>query len=128
MSYTITIPDVPPSLNRVLRMHWAKKARLKTQWSSSFWLFPPGESFKLRALAHLRRKMRLKITLHNARQYDKDNAYGACKMIVDALRDCKFIHDDRPEFLDLQIEQVKSTRKDKKTVIEIGAADSGNRG
>lgn len=59
------------------------------------------------------------ITLHNARQYDRDNAFGACKVIVDAAKNAGLIYDDRSEFLDLDVQQVKSTRKGKKTVIEM---------
>lgn len=59
------------------------------------------------------------ITLHNARQYDRDNAFGACKVIVDAAKAAGLIYDDRPAYLDLDVQQVKSTRKEKRTVIEM---------
>lgn len=118
--WTIEVLDVPPSLNKVLRMHWAVKRRLMGTWMD--WMlcrmsFAARRSLKDASKAQERVKMH--ITLHNARQYDRDNAFGAVKVIVDAARACGLIHDDRPEFLDLEVKQEKSTRKGKKTVIEF---------
>ena len=59
------------------------------------------------------------ITLHNARQYDRDNAFGAVKVIVDAAKAAGLIYDDRPAYLDLEVQQQKCKRADKRTVIEM---------
>ena len=117
MSYTITIPDVPPSLNKVLRMHWATKRRLSGRWQSLVWAMIPQRGNRWE-----QRKKRMVLTLHHSRLYDKDNAYGACKVVVDAMRHCGFIVNDTEEWLDLSVEQAKCPHKKRHTVIEIGEA------
>ncbi len=67
-------------------------------------------------------KMRVNVTIFNARTYDKDNAYGACKLIFDALKTLGLIVDDRKEWADIEVKQEKCKRKDKKTVIELELA------
>ena len=114
-SYTITIPDVPPSLNALPR-HWAAKRDLREYWRQS--IFAANNNVK----HQLYTRSKVTVTLHNSRQYDRDNAYGACKIIFDALKHLGWIVDDRAEFLEASVEQVKCSRKEKKTVIEIGEA------
>jgi hypothetical protein len=115
----LTIPDVPPSLNKVLRMHWAKKRQLKRSWHLQVWAetgLGPVPS------APVPRKRKVGITLHHSRFYDKDNAYGACKVLVDVLRAEGLIYDDTAEWLDLTVEQAKCPHKQRHTVIEIEVA------
>lgn len=64
-------------------------------------------------------KMRVKITLHHARPYDQDNAYAACKPVIDALKYWGLLWDDAPAYLDLTVEQAKSKHRERHTVIEI---------
>lgn len=116
MTYTITVPDVPPSLNKVLRMHWTSKAKLNSKWDAEIFVAAP-KFFPIG-------KMRVIIKLHHSRLYDKDNAYGAVKPVVDALVSTGLLKDDTCHWLELTVEQVKSTRKDKRTVIEIGPAEA----
>jgi hypothetical protein len=111
----LRVTDVPPSLNKVLRMHWAKKRGLLEAWR---WMIKaafgqPGACDG---------KRRVKITLFHSRFFDKDNAYGACKVIFDALKAEGFIVDDRAEWLEATVEQEKCKHKERHTVIEIEAA------
>jgi hypothetical protein len=116
MGYQLTIPDVPPSLNKVLRMHWAKKGKLRDSWT----MMIKGALLPIRPPQGVQKaKMRVVITFYNARAYDRDNAFGAGKVIFDVLRRLNLIFDDRPEWLDAEVRQEKSTRKDKRTVIEV---------
>ena len=117
--YRLTIPDVPPSLNKVLRMHWAKKGKLRDSWT----MMIKGALLPHRTPQGAQKaKMRVIVTFHNARTYDRDNAFGACKVIFDVLRRLNLIFDDRPEWLDAEVRQEVSTRKDKHTVIEVNPA------
>lgn len=113
----LTIPDVPPSLNKVLRMHWAAKRKLKKHWTEIFYaeLFSKPADFS-------RKKRTVKITLHHSRFYDKDNAYGAVKPLVDVLTDHSVIVDDSAEWLELTVEQAKVPHKQRFTTIEIEPA------
>jgi hypothetical protein len=67
-------------------------------------------------------KMRCKITLHHARPYDKDNAYGACKPVVDALVRNGALWEDTPYYTDLTVEQEKFPHKKRFTSIELEPA------
>ena len=110
----IEIKAVPPSLNKVLRMHWAKRYKLRDSWLLYILTQIAGKP-------HLRPLVRMEatITLHHSRLYDKDNAYGASKVVVDALKYYRLIMDDTPQYLSLTVKQEKAKRKDGKTVIEL---------
>lgn len=114
----LTIPNVPPSLNKLLRMHWAAKRKLNECWVLHV-LVALGQNPYLKPIV----KMRVKVTLHHSRLYDEcDNMWGACKPIFDALKHWKLIYDDAPEYLEPTVEQQKCSRKESRTVIELEAA------
>lgn len=117
----LTIPDVPPSLNRVMGKHWRVKNGEKDKWI----LLVRSQIIPV-PMSRISRK-RVKITLHHSRPYDKDNAYGAVKPVVDALRHWNLIWDDTREYLDLAVEQEKCPHKQRYTVIEIGEAHATSR-
>lgn len=116
MTLRLEIPDLPPSLNKTLRMHWAKKRKLNETWQQ--WVRAMLPEYFLEPMV----RMRCTITLHHSRFYDKDNAYGAVKPVVDALRLWKLIRDDTREYLDLQVEQSKCSHKKRSTTIELEPA------
>lgn len=112
----LIIPRIPLSPNALLGKHWSAKAREKKEWGwelvaagSGNWPKPEG-------------RQRVAITIYNARQYDRDNAWGACKPILDAMKQLGMIVDDRAAYCDLTVKQEKSTRKEKRTVIELSPA------
>ncbi len=110
------IPDVPPSPNRVLGRHWSMKAREKDKWV--LWVRAKMPTVHPKPVV----KMRLRVILAHSRSYDEDNAYGACKPVIDALKRWQLIFDDSPQYLDLTIEQEKCPRKQRHTVIELEEA------
>jgi len=60
------------------------------------------------------------VTRHGARPLDWDNMGGGLKFLLDALVKNKIIKDDNPKCItELNLRQVKSKRKDEKTVVEI---------
>jgi hypothetical protein len=107
----LTIPRVPLSPNALLGKHWSAKAKEKLIWGQEIQAAGGKEQAKGR--------MRVTITLYNARQYDRDNAWGACKPILDAMKQLGLIIDDRASYCELEVKQEKSSRKDKHTVIEL---------
>lgn len=114
--------DVPSSLNKVLRQHWSARQKEKLLWMSVLRCkVPPRERRKLQDAAKAQKRVKMTITLHNARQFDRDNAYGAVKVVVDAIKAAGLIYDDRPAYLDLEVQQVKCKRVEKRTVIEMEA-------
>ena len=119
MGYRLSIPRVPLSPNALLGKHWSAKAKEKKLWVNEIWFACDGKSNWELAL---QRRMRVTITLYNARQYDRDNAWGACKPILDAMKALGLIVDDRAQWCELEVRQERSTRKDKRTVIEVEPA------
>lgn len=64
-------------------------------------------------------RMRVTVTIHNSRCYDRDNAWGACKPILDAMKAMGLIIDDASSYCELEVRQERSSRKEKHTVIEL---------
>jgi len=110
----LTIPYVPVSLNVWMRWHWAKRKKLSQQWE---W-----DLVALKPLPYFTSKAKVKITLMHSRFYDKDNAYGACKVLVDAMKKQRMIVDDSAEWLELTVEQGKEPHKSRYTIVEIEPA------
>ena len=123
MTFTVDIPGVPPSANETLRMHFGRRHRLKLDWMKYMYLFDPHARSVLRDWADAKVKLAVEITLHHARMYDKDNSYGACKVIFDALRDTGLIFDDKPKYLDQTVWQQKCPNRKRHTTIEIRPAE-----
>jgi len=112
----LTIPAVPPSLNKTQRMHWAKRKRMNDSWK--LWVRGALPELYLKPFV----KMRCTVWLFHSRPYDKDNSFGAVKPVVDALRHWKLIYDDTAEYLDLDVQQEKCKRKEGHTEIYLEAA------
>jgi hypothetical protein len=115
----ITIPDVPPSLNKYLRMHWAVKKRLRQHWAwalkvalARVGFSPAGERTP---------KMSVNITIFLSRRFDRENSWGGCKPIIDAMRDVGLIRNDSERWLDLGVAQ---TIGEPHTVIEFRKTSS----
>jgi len=104
-----TIPGALPSLNQLLRFHWAKRKRLKDQYL----LFLPARA------RVLKKKMRVSICVYQpTRRFDIDNLYGSVKILIDSLRKNKLICQDSPKWLDLELTQAID-RENPRTEIEI---------
>lgn len=111
----LDIPDVPPSLNVVMRMHWRDQQKLRDKWK--LWVRSQLNGNYLKAIV----RIRVKVTMHHVRLYDADNAYGACKVLVDALKDWRLIYDDTKQYLDLRVKQEKCPHKQRHTTVELEA-------
>ena len=112
---TLTIPDVPPSPNRVLGKHWRTKNGEKNKWVllvRSVYLPAHVEDVKRSVV----------ITLCHSRMYDKDNAYASVKPLVDSLKYWNLIVDDTSKWLVLKVQQEKCPHKQRHTTIQIGPA------
>ena len=110
----IVIDDVPESLNKVLRMHWAVRKRYNDKW------YALVRSQIVPRRRKPKGKMVVFISLMRKRLLDKDNLYGSCKVIVDGIKQLDLIVDDDPKHLDLHCTQM--TGKTKATIIIIEEA------
>lgn len=114
----LEIPNVPPSLNKVLNMHWRTKRKLSDLWQVEVFCAVPSAELR-KILTHDLRPKRALVTLHHSRLFDRDNAYGACKVLFDALKRNGFIVDDAPEWLTQEVQQEKCSHRKRYTVIEL---------
>lgn len=110
----LTLSSVPPSLNKYLRMHWAVKRQLRTnyQWELTTAFMATKDAIPEGVKIHVI------ITIYHPRLFDPDNLYGACKPLIDAMRDCHFIKQDSPKWLRLKVEQVRE-KDNPRTEIEL---------
>jgi hypothetical protein len=98
-------------------MHFAQRSRWKKAIEAHLVAFG-GD------MPELTPKIKLNIIRHygyRKRALDKDNLYGACKPIIDAIRNFKIIPDDTPNHIDLHVTQQRSPNKT--TFIEIVAVE-----
>jgi len=126
MKVQIIVPRKLPSLNELLRMHWADKNTLQCQWRNDIYHLLGHKNVKL-LQAHRDLKHRCKITIHSERtgkrwQLDEDNLIGGSKLIVDALKD--YIVDDSSKWLDREVTQAKSTTA--QTIITLQTLEASN--
>lgn len=96
------IPGTFPSLNVLLKWHWAKRARHRQEiersirFATSCWHPPPRR----------KRRARVDLTIYQPyRRLDQDNAEGAMKPVIDSLRALGLIYQDSPDWLDKTIVQ-----------------------
>ena len=106
--YEIFAIGVPPSPNRP--MHWRERARRcapivqQLQWAA-----------KAAAPRHPLQHAHVHVTLIHARPFDADNAYAACKKLIDALKGILIV-DDSPKHITLLVDQARGTKPHEKAV------------
>jgi len=117
-SLTFTIPGPLPSLNKLLRMHWAKRRQLKNDYKRELWV--QGGT---RDTPHAKkRRQAISITVFQPfRRFDEDNLVGATKLLVDALREVGFIYRDSPRWLRREVRQ-EIDRKNPRVEITVEEA------
>lgn len=94
---TITINDVPPSLNVWHGMHWAKKAQEKLKWEELIKSLLAGK--RKRSKAYKRPVVRITFYFDIDRRRDKDNMTP--KFLMDGLVKAGVIRDDNSKEVDL---------------------------
>jgi hypothetical protein len=114
MSFTLVIPRAPPSLNQTLRMHWIERRRLQRLWVKEIWV----AAFEAQIKTPPTLKAKVSIERRGPKLLDPDNAVGATKIVIDALKDCGLIEDDSPDHIELSVSQVKGTPQTTITVEE----------
>jgi Holliday junction resolvase RusA-like endonuclease len=102
---TTSILNVPirvKSRNVLDREHWAVKRKDKQEYCLLI-----RNQMRINKIDFAKAcKYKLTIISVRKRKLDYDNLVGGCKHLIDALIDERFIHDDSPEYIDLNISQV----------------------
>ena len=111
---TITIPFTIFSRNKIDKMHWSEKSKLKKTYA----LFIRNQ-MRLNKIpsSQVEDYFKLTIVSKRIRKCDFDNLVGGAKQLIDALSDERFIWDDAPKYLDLNMSQEKC--KDRKEEVVI---------
>jgi hypothetical protein len=103
MRYELTIPEPTPSLNRTQRRHWTHGYALKKRWNKLVW------AARCETIAGSYEALpRARVTVTRYAPYpirDRDNLYGGCKNLMDALVSNGLIQDDSSEHIDLHVRQ-----------------------
>jgi hypothetical protein len=123
MNHIITIPLVPPSPNELRRKyrHPLAYRKLRKLWEQELFygMACSRHRQELLAAAAASERMRVEIVVHHTKEFDPDNLPGACKPILDAMKNCGYIVDDNEKKLQL-IPPAQVLSQEKKTVIKIG--------
>jgi hypothetical protein len=117
----LTILTDLPSANEIIRMHWAERKRLRLRLAKEIWgrYLLDGYHGDIEKDRGKKVKKSVTITLYRkGRRFDKDNAYGAVKILIDALRDVGFVYNDSEKWLDLGVCQ-ELDHEHPRTEIEI---------
>ena len=110
---TIKIPFTIFSRNKIDKMHWAQKSKLKKAYQ--MFIRVSMKNLKIPS-SQEKDKFKLTIISKRIRKCDFDNLVGGAKQLIDALSTERFIWDDAPAWLEIkQIKQIKS--KEAKIVV-----------
>ena len=113
----LTIFTDLPSTNQRERMHWAKRRKLKHAILKELTVAVRAQTLK--PVKREQMKKCVTITLYRkGRRFDQDNAFGAVKPLVDALRELGLIWNDSPKWLDLGVAQ-RLDHRNPRVEIEI---------
>jgi len=115
----VTIKTLTPSLNKLLRMHWAERKKQKDDlaWEVYAELEKRNPGYEVMLIPQ---KARLEITSYRKSFLDKDNFIGGLKQLVDVIKELRLIYDDSPEYITLKAEQrIEKKRKNQRTEISI---------
>ncbi len=112
MEHTIKLQLQIPSLNKLLRTHWALRRQKKQQWG----LVIKNKTKEIKN----HQFNRLEITSHRTRMLDYDNLVGGCKeIIVDNIKNLGLIIDDDPKSVLVSYTQKKCDKKNQHTEIKL---------
>lgn len=98
----LTIPVVPPSTNKLMRMHYIDRYKLMNMWE---WLVKLELCNSDVTVGRAKTKKKISIVQFRKRLLDPDNLYGSCKPLLDALTKNFLIVDDNERWAILEVRQ-----------------------
>lgn len=118
--FTFTIPELTPSLNKLVkgRTHWSVYKKLQEDW---FYLLKLAtQDLKIPPAAKFERR-KVEAWSHRVSLLDYENLVGGTKLLWDAMVTAGYLFDDGPKFLETGlIEQVmERKRRDERTVVRL---------
>ena len=111
----LVIPDIPPSLNKWSRMHWAKAAEIKKRWEADIYY----SAFSQRPKVPYRyAKVIITYYFKDHRHRDIVDNYSP-KFLMDGLVKAKILEDDRTEYVGVPELIMAYDRENSRTEIKI---------
>lgn len=98
----IVVPDLTPTNNVLLRMHWRRRQALNRDW---VWLIKAAllcNNIDLKKFSFGKRR-HVHIMSYRKKLVDDDNLIGGTKSLIDSLVANKILIDDDPEHLTLVV-------------------------
>lgn len=112
-SVIITLVGLFPSLNKMLRMHWAIRKKQKALLM---------ERLSVLNIPKFSTKVSIRLTFYHSLLGDEDGLSGRGKSLLDCLVDKGVLLDDSPQYVTIEKPvQIKSRRKEQKLQITITA-------
>ena len=110
----LTIPEIPPSLNKYLRMHYQTRKRVNDHWAEIIWHLKLEQRYTESPLK--KSKVTLIYYFPDKKRRDPDNYAG--KMIMDGLTRARIIEDDSFDNVILEI-KAKVDKRNPRVEVEI---------
>jgi hypothetical protein len=98
----VSVPGIPPGPNS--RRHWSQRARDDAEWRRTGFLCAKDAINRGEASGYPWGRVRVRYvsTTPSRRSRDPDNLIGACKPLLDGLRDAGVIIDDSHEHVTIE--------------------------
>jgi Holliday junction resolvase RusA-like endonuclease len=94
----LTIPGIPPSLNKWSRMHWAQASSIKKQWEQDIYYLSSDQRYKHREKLPLTQaKVRIRFFFKTHANRDIDNMNQ--KFLLDGLVKAGILADDNTKVI-----------------------------
>ena len=120
-----TLYGEPPSMNKLERMHWAVKKKLRARYGYGLMAGIRELDPKPAPGSYDPPRMVAVFTVYRNRMLDEDNAYGGLKPMIDALRDVKLIRNDSTRWFRMVVHQVRLPYPEQwRTEIELYPDDA----
>lgn len=113
----LILTQLTPSNNKLLRMHYRKRKRLKESYMWELLAVMNENNITSDVVAGDRR--RLTIISYRKKLLDQDNFIGGLKLLIDSLVDVHLLYDDSLEYLDLQEPGQRIDLKNPRTEVYI---------
>jgi hypothetical protein len=119
MSVTIPCPGCPPNItnSRKYKNPFVYKEMRDSFRHTIYYMVSHRDRAWLMAMANLKKRMRLDVTLIHKKLYDVDAKYTCLKPILDSLVTLQFLAGDTEELLELHVEQQKLNAEETMIVI-----------
>ena len=122
MMVTIKLPIVTPSPNKLLRMHFTERTRLRNEYG---WLLVAAGAKDEQYQAGWKEWRQVEIMSFRKRLLDPDNLVGSMKILLDAMQEVGLLFDDSAKYLTLAVSQT-ITKDEPWTEIKIRTLEEKN--